>query len=242
MANPQKEDGYTPVANEILEQVYKLKLNGTQFKVIMVVWRFTYGFSRKEHELSETFIARATETHKAQMMKELSKLISQKILKVMREATFTRPRLISFNKNYNEWITNDLQLVKSLPPIEIDTSTVSELTTSTVSEFTTQDKQYIKQNIKQGNPILFDMFWKEYPKRIAKVAAEKAFAKLKVNDELLETMLLTLENQKQSKQWSDKTYVPYPATWLNQRRWEDEAEQTDTNDRISMTADGTFKI
>lgn len=70
MANPQKENGYTPVANEILEQLYRQNLNGTQFRIIMVVWRFTYGFSRREHELSETFISKAIGTHKKQVSRE----------------------------------------------------------------------------------------------------------------------------------------------------------------------------
>jgi len=41
MANPQKENGYTPVANEILDELVKLPLNGTQLRIICVVWRFT---------------------------------------------------------------------------------------------------------------------------------------------------------------------------------------------------------
>ena len=59
MANPKLENGYSPIANEILEQLCRQNLNGTQFRIIMVVWRYTYGFSRKEHELSETFISKA---------------------------------------------------------------------------------------------------------------------------------------------------------------------------------------
>lgn len=34
MANPQIENGYTAVANEILDNLYKLSLNGTELKVI----------------------------------------------------------------------------------------------------------------------------------------------------------------------------------------------------------------
>ena len=60
MANPQKENGYTPIANEILEQLVRLPLNGTQWDIIIVICRYTYGYSRKEHPVSESFIAKVT--------------------------------------------------------------------------------------------------------------------------------------------------------------------------------------
>jgi len=37
LANPQRENGFTGIANEILDRVAMLKCNGTQFRIIMVV-------------------------------------------------------------------------------------------------------------------------------------------------------------------------------------------------------------
>lgn len=39
-------------------------------------------------------------------------------------------------------------------------------------------------------------------------------------------MAAALERQKRSRDWTKEggQFVPYPATWLNQRRWEDEDE------------------
>lgn len=58
MANPQIENGYTAVANEILDNLYKFSLNGTELKVISCIFRYTFGFHRKSHKLSASFIAR----------------------------------------------------------------------------------------------------------------------------------------------------------------------------------------
>jgi hypothetical protein len=33
-------------------------------------------------------------------------------------------------------------------------------------------------------------------------------------------MLKWLDRGKRSEQWQDRTKIPHPATWLNQRRWE----------------------
>jgi hypothetical protein len=70
----------------------------------------------------------------------------------------------------------------------------------------------------------FDTFWAAYPKKTGKGKARESFDKLKVTDELLQTMLKALAWQKDSEQWhrDGGQYIPYPATWLNQKRWEDE--------------------
>lgn len=67
----------------------------------------------------------------------------------------------------------------------------------------------------------FEKFWSAYPKKVGKQAAKKAFSRVKVP---VETLLAALERQKCSAQWSKDNgqYVPNPATWLNQGRWEDE--------------------
>ena len=74
----------------------------------------------------------------------------------------------------------------------------------------------------------FDKFWSAYPKKTAKQGAFKAFVKLKPDEELLNKMLSSLEQQKKSVQWTKDNgqYIPYPATWLNGKRWEDEIEKT----------------
>ena len=69
----------------------------------------------------------------------------------------------------------------------------------------------------------FDTFWEAYPRRKGKGAARKAFAKAS-KTVTLGTMLAALERQKASSDWQKEggQYIPYPATWLNQGRWEDE--------------------
>ena len=48
---------------------------------------------------------------------------------------------------------------------------------------------------------------------------------MKGNEELFTKILTAVDNQKKGEQWQKENgvYVPHPATWLNQRRWEDEA-------------------
>lgn len=71
---------------------------------------------------------------------------------------------------------------------------------------------------------LFDQFWDAYPKKVAKEPAKKAFLKHKPDQALLDKVLDALQRYKRTDQWTrdNGQFIPNPATWLNQRRWEDE--------------------
>lgn len=70
----------------------------------------------------------------------------------------------------------------------------------------------------------FDLFWQAYPRRTAKGAARKAWAKLQPDAATVQAMLDALVWQRQQPQWlkDGGQYIPMPATWLNQERWSDE--------------------
>ena len=69
---------------------------------------------------------------------------------------------------------------------------------------------------------LFNIFWDVYPRKESKLNAKKAFDKIKPDRDLVDTMIQSVQRWKMSKQWQDSQFIPYPASWLNQRRWEDE--------------------
>lgn len=70
----------------------------------------------------------------------------------------------------------------------------------------------------------FEEFWKAYPKKVGKGAAERAWKKIKPGHQLCMQMVEAVKRQKQCGQWQRDggQYIPNPATWLNQRRWEDD--------------------
>ena len=98
-------------------------------------------------------------------------------------------------------------------------------------EFITKDIPPISPKWKTDYSDLFNQFWTAYPKHIAKQSAVKAFEKLKPDEKLLEAMLKAIARQRESKQWEKDggAFIPYPATWLNQHRWEDELPQGETD-------------
>lgn len=139
----QLEDGYTRTANEIIDFLMKTRLNGTQHSIIYCVIRNTYGFQRKCHELSLTYISTATGIHKDLIKREIDKLIEFKVIKVFKEAGFRTTREIGINKKTEDW------KVHSEPKSRQSTkqSTVSEL----VSE----------QSPKQSTPTVDGLVYQE---------------------------------------------------------------------------------
>ena len=99
---------------------------------------------------------------------------------------------------------------------------LSEPVTLRNAEVTQQNKNKNKNiyMLKNG----FNLFWERYPKKLAKRDAEKAFAKINPDEKLFNLILEKLELYKQSEAWQKDggQFIPYPATWLNGRRWEDE--------------------
>lgn len=92
-------------------------------------------------------------------------------------------------------------------------------------------KQSLKENNKHTNKDktnvsvsaeAFESFWLAYPHKDAKPVAEEEFANLNPDDATLAAIMRGLALAK--KQWVDRStemrYIPFPARWLKERRWE----------------------
>jgi len=100
--SPQKENGYTPIAHQILGEIGRHGLNGTQRGIIDQLWRYTYGFKRKEATLSLSFLASALDKTKKHIDKELSMLIARNVVIVVSDEP-NRTRVLRFNKDFDSW-------------------------------------------------------------------------------------------------------------------------------------------
>jgi|SRR5262245_12062857 len=71
----------------------------------------------------------------------------------------------------------------------------------------------------------FLRFWDAYPRRVGKQDAREAWRKLKPPP--LDAILTALAWQRKQPRWQEDAgrFIPYPATYLNHRRWEDEPPQ-----------------
>lgn len=134
---------------------------------------------------------------------------------------------------------------RKYPEPTLDSNSLSNDGQMTASCQSESNPIQIESNIESksktdAHPRSFDLFWNAYPKKVGKEAARKAFAKVKVDTSVL---IRAIEQQKNSAQWQKDNgqYIPNPATWLNQGRWEDELTTSPT--QVSMSyGDRTAEI
>jgi len=79
----------------------------------------------------------------------------------------------------------------------------------------------------QRQEQLFDQFWAQYPRKKSKGQAERAWVKINPDDALFAQIIEGLERARKSRDWIKESgqYIPYPATWLNAKGWEDDYEE-----------------
>lgn len=95
-----------------------------------------------------------------------------------------------------------------------------EIETETEKETKKEAEIDIEGESLEGNDS-FESFWNCFPKKVCKEKARSAFEKVTVPTSVL---LEAVRRQKQSMQWQqgEGQFVPNPATWLLEKRWEDE--------------------
>ena len=86
---------------------------------------------------------------------------------------------------------------------------------------------------------LFDRFWKAYPRKEGKAAAAKAWNDIQPDESLVACMVSAVEARKRSPEWTQDNgkFIPHPAKWLSERRWEDEAREIYTPERRLSAAE-----
>lgn len=77
----------------------------------------------------------------------------------------------------------------------------------------------------------FNEFWTAYPKKVGKKAAEAIWKRLKPDAELHDRIMTAIGRARVTEQWTRDggRYIPNPATWLNQGRWDDEYGEVEVN-------------
>lgn len=116
--------------------------------------------------------------------------------------------------------------------------------TKTETKTKTKTETKAKENTPQKPPTggdAFEAFWAVYPRKVGKLAAKKAFERVNMP---LETLLTALRRQKCSAQWTAENgrYIPNPATWLNQGRWEDEVRTEQPERREFQTSNPFLEL
>ena len=105
---------------------------------------------------------------------------------------------------------------------QVDTEVISDGYHDDAPE--TETETETETDIRASRLAGFDEFWKSYPKRKSRGQAEKAWAKIKPNEQLTARIITAVQRATTSAEWQKDggQFIPYPASWLNAKGWEDE--------------------
>ena len=280
-STPQLEDGFTMLANELMERVLGFGFSHREQSVIFTIFRKTYGYGKKEDDMSASQIGAMCGISRQHVTTTLNLLALRNVI-TKRAGRYGS--IIGIQKDHRKWITA-LQM-KSLPdspelgqgipqivepesdlPLVPNQDTCPELglvpnqdTTSPESgHVDSHESGHTKENLPKENhqkktscasqakrdsekgaaadrkdrattsatsglQDRFARFYAAYPKKKSRAAAEKSFAKLNPDEQLVTAMLASIERAMTSGTWSDPKFIPYPASWLNAAGWLDEIQ------------------
>jgi phage replication O-like protein O len=212
MGNARIESGFVALKNEILDALCGIRIPGEVRQVIDFVIRKTLGFRKKTDWISLDQFCLATGLNKPNVVRAINQALSMNLIIKKgngKKATY------GFNKIFSTWnmlpkkiiiIKNDNNsLSKKIP-------TINNTINNTLSEI-------------QTDP--FGLFYLSYPKKEARQKALMSWKKLNPSGELFEIIMQAVEKQASRKKYLKTSGQfcpewPMPATWLNQKRWEDE--------------------
>ena len=100
-ANPQTENGFTKLANELLEAFSLSRISGEENQVFWTIIRKTYGFNKTWDEISLSQFCLATGMNKQNVCRALSKLIKKKMIIKTDKGKIAKYRI---QKDYTTWL------------------------------------------------------------------------------------------------------------------------------------------
>ena len=159
MADPQIKNGYTRIANELLEAICRLNISGNEMRILLYIIRRTYGFNRSYAEIPLSDISEALGMKKGNVSRELKKLREANIIE-QHSNKGVKPQTISIVKNYEKWgveccavlpLSNSITVIKAdnLRVINPDNPTVIKTDNPTVINSDNHTYKERKKDIKE---------------------------------------------------------------------------------------------
>ena len=155
MANPQLKNGYTKIANELLEAICRLNISGNEMRILLYIIRRTYGFNKTCEEISLSEIASAVGARSAHISRALKKLSALNLIE-LRSSEGVKPQTISIVKDYEEWAVEsctELLLPKMVTVTKNGNPTITKNGNPTITKngnptYKENNKEIIKESFK----------------------------------------------------------------------------------------------
>jgi len=100
MAKPDIENGYTKIADELLEAICRTKTSDYEKRVFLYIIRKTYGFNKKKDWIAQVQISNGTGIHRSHVSRTIKKLEAKNMI-------ILHGKEVGIQKDYEQWnVTN----------------------------------------------------------------------------------------------------------------------------------------
>ena len=185
MANPQTENGFLKIANELFEALMKTHFSSEETKVLRAIMRKTFGFHKTWDEISLSQIGDMTGLLRQNIHDTIVKLEKRNIINRESLGPY-RGYKLKVQKNYDEWIDlrkstlNRVQSSKQSTVIQTEFKEYSEQSTKESSkQSTTKDNKETIQNKPSNRKNDSRLEYSEEAKRLAHLFLKKSGITLK---------------------------------------------------------------
>lgn len=78
----------------------------------------------------------------------------------------------------------------------------------------------------------FEDFWSCYPRKVEKKKSLQRWLKIKPDSDLVREIISDVNRRIESGEWSESKYIPYPTTYLNGERWNDDPNEVGSSEAV----------
>lgn len=218
--SPQLENGYTKLANELLDALISARLTARQWAVVMAIIRKTYGFNKKADEIGLSQLAAMTGVDKTHLSRTVRELEAAKVIN--REAG-THAHTLSINKKHAQWELPKEQRVAESATVAKEATGGCRISTKGVAESAllelpneqpqnTSQKTTPKETTAPSGKISLDAEgnWVGIPTHLT-ATWNKAYPALSLDAELSKAAAWIIANPKNKK----SNYARFLTNWLS---------------------------
>ena len=245
MANPQKENGFIQIANEIVDALCKCHPGGSEGQVLWAIIRKTYGWKKLADKISYDNLMKITGLSRRSVVYAIKNLEYKNMIVVQRSKTglLNDVNLISLQKDYDKWVLQEIDgSARKCPSYKATIQKQKynyKLRGSARNGSSARNGQKVVQEIDNNLPFLaptketikekqkksvfsyssdFETFWKNYPKKSgSKKTAYDNWNKLNGDKPEIETILKAIQTQKDWRHNArDGDFRP---EWKDPERW-----------------------
>ena len=160
----------------------------------------------------------------SQIERIIKSLVDKNVIEIgnYNEMKFDRTRWISLNESVCSIYRNrKMDLTESPKGFNEIATTIPDINTNINTDIV-----FVPAIAVVDKEFEFNKFWQLYPRKQSKASALKSWNKVKPLEyaKIFESLPVFIKSEQWTK--SNGEFIPYPATWLNQQRWNDEVSKS----------------